>query len=156
MIRAVPESFFSWDFALYRGDARLGVIEDRLLGGRAVLRIGREIYAMGRDGWFGKTYRLGSSDGMIATARRRSVFRWRLEVCFGGRDAVLCRARSSARDVALVEGELQLGAIRFEGWLTRRTIIDLPDSVPVPVQAFLFWLVMLVWRRACRPVPRID
>ena len=31
---------------------------------------------------------------------------------------------------------------------TPRRTIDLPDDIVLPVKTFLFWLVVLMWRRA--------
>jgi hypothetical protein len=41
-----------------------------------------------------------------------------------------------------------LGRIEPKGALTRRTTIDLPEELPLPMQAFCFWLVLVLWNRA--------
>jgi hypothetical protein len=34
--------------------------------------------------------------------------------------------------------------------LRRKAIIELPESLSLPVQVFFFWLVLVLWRRAAQ------
>jgi hypothetical protein len=41
----------------------------------------------------------------------------------------------------------QLGLIEPQGLLTRKAAISLPDTIPLPIQIFVIWLVLVSWKR---------
>jgi hypothetical protein len=51
------------------------------------------------------------------------------------------------RAFALMDGEREIGAISPESTWTRRATADLSPDLPVPIQAFVIWLVILLWKR---------
>jgi hypothetical protein len=47
----------------------------------------------------------------------------------------------------LFQGDIEVGSIRPEGYLSRKAAVSLPGDMPMPVQVFVMWLVILLWRR---------
>ena len=83
----------------------------------------------------------------LARATKPSAFRDTMIVHYGGRDYTLLKPSIWRRTFALLDGERQIGAISPESAWTRRATADLPPDVPVPIQAFVVWLVILLWKR---------
>jgi hypothetical protein len=46
-----------------------------------------------------------------------------------------------------MENGAPVGTIARTGFFRAKRTADLPDDLPLEVQAFLIWLVLLVWRR---------
>jgi len=59
----------------------------------------------------------------------------------GGKTYVLRPASLFSSRYVLLDNGQRVGEIRSEGIWGNRFVIDLPDAIPVPVQAFLFWTV---------------
>jgi hypothetical protein len=45
---------------------------------------------------------------------------------------------------------VQVGRISPVSWFGWQAAIDLPSDIPPPAQLVLFWLVLVLWRRADR------
>ena len=46
-----------------------------------------------------------------------------------------------------MDGDRQIGAISPENAWTRRATADLSPDLPMPIQVFVIWLVILLWKR---------
>jgi hypothetical protein len=51
------------------------------------------------------------------------------------------------REIGLFEAGIQIGHIFPTGIMSNRAVLDLPNDVPIRIQFFLFWLVVVLWRR---------
>jgi hypothetical protein len=47
-----------------------------------------------------------------------------------------------------LEGGKQIGSVYPEHALTRKAVIDFPEEIPLVVRVFMFWLVVILWKRA--------
>jgi len=65
----------------------------------------------------------------------------------GGKTYTLRPASLFSRRYLLLDNDQPIGEIRPEGFWGVRFVIDLPDVIPVPVQAFLFWVVRTIRER---------
>ena len=51
------------------------------------------------------------------------------------------------RGFVLMDGERQIGTMSPESMWTRSATADLPPDWPMPIKAFVIWLVIILWKR---------
>lgn len=150
MLSAAPSHWYSWDFTVYQGDRAVAVIDSATLREAGTLEIEGEQYELGREGLMSGRFTLHKGGWLVAAAEKPSALFRQFEVTHQSRTYTL-RAPSAVRRTFVLEQEGRiLGTIAPEGLISRRMRIDLPDALPLPVQTFLAWLVILMWRRAAR------
>lgn len=149
MIDAVPAAWFSSKFKLVRDGREVGLLEPAALSERATFAVKDVAFEFYREGLVGD-FVLAFEDAALARADKPSALTRRFVVIVEDRRYVL--EAESALQRAFVfrnEGdEAVRGRIAPKGALTRKATIDLPDDLPLPVQAFCFWLVLVLWNRA--------
>jgi hypothetical protein len=147
-MRARPKHLFSWGFDLYLDGAFLVGFDTSWLreGGRFTYE-GREC-RLSREGLWSGDFLLTADEQVLARATKESAWVRRFIVRTGQRELMLTAASAFARSFRLVEGAALVGAIKPDHFFTRGCTLELPDYLPVPVRVFLFWLVVLMWRRA--------
>lgn len=144
---ATPSNMMSWNFHLTDGQ-----------GADIHLNVGwfREQCAFECDGVryqaFHKGFMTGSyvlSDGAntVAAAYKRMLSR-AFDVETRNHSLRLVPATMFTRGFELYESGCRVGEIRPNHVFTRSTTIDVHADITVPEAVFLFWLVMLTWRRA--------
>jgi hypothetical protein len=92
-------------------------------------------------------FHLDSGGSRIADAELGGTFFRRFLVHAGAKTYTLKVASWSGRSFALMENEVEVGRIARAGFFTARCRAELPDDLPLPVQAFLIWVVLVTWRR---------
>jgi hypothetical protein len=65
----------------------------------------------------------------------------------GGREYTLRKPSIWRRTFVLMEGDRQIGSIAPDSAWTRRATVDLPADWPMPLKAFVIWLVIILWKR---------
>jgi hypothetical protein len=55
--------------------------------------------------------------------------------------------RATSGGFVLTCNGVERGLIAKKGWLSRQATADLPDDLPLPVNLFLIWLSLLMWKR---------
>ncbi len=148
MITAVPIRWYSRTIRLQRDGNIIAELE-RPLVRRGRIRIGNDVHGVRWRGVFRRSYILEGNGRLIAEATML-LLRARCEVMAGDRQLVL-RATSLTRlEFKVMHGDLQIGSIRRRSLMSRSAIVDVPDDLPVPIQAFLTFLVYAYWRRRGR------
>jgi hypothetical protein len=148
MLRAVPKHWFSWDFSVFDDGEPVAMIRVPWFGERAEFHIQGETYEACLEGWGGSgQFVLRDGSTVLARAEKPTAFRWRFRIeSEDGRFEL--RSVSLLRAFGLFQNETQTGSICLDKrFFTRRTTIDLPNTVLLPVQIFLFWLVLVLRRR---------
>ena len=147
-IRARPRHLFSWGFDLHFDDASVVGFDVAWLreAGRFDW-MGTE-YELRREGpWVGN-FLLMANGQVLARATKDSVFARRFTVHIDGRELTLRAAAWLVRRFELIEEQSMVGEVTPDHFLTRSCTAQFPQDLSVPVQVFLFWLVVLMWRRA--------
>ena len=150
MLRAIPRSLFSWDFSVLEDDVEVAGLEVSWMRERGTLDIKGTEYNLYRQGWLSGLFVLESEGTVLAQADKPNAFTRRFEVTFGHHTLSLAAQSPFTRAFGVYDGESQVGSIYPDYWFTRKTTIDLPDDIILPVKTFLFWLVVLMWRRAAK------
>ena len=147
-IEARPKHLFSWGFELRTSDGFLTTMDVSWLQGRGAFPWGGVDYALGRESWPMGDFLLQSQGNAVARAAKVSPFLRSFRVQLDTRDLVFKAASPFTRRFILIENADVIGQIAPNHPFTRSSVIELPDNLDVPVQVFLFWLAVLMWRRA--------
>lgn len=147
MLLAKPSHIASRTFEIRDADRQIGrlCIGWFLDDGSITLR-GQEL-RLRRRGLFSGSFEVASAGNVIATATKPSALRNRFEIEFGKVNVVLERAGLVSRSFLIRRGNAVLGRISPAHALSRRAAIDLPRDWPPALQLFLFWLVLIIWKR---------
>ena len=133
---------------MQRGVDVIAEIDPAYFGEGAEVSVAGETYTLTRDSILGGTFALRSGDRVVATARKPSAFIRTFEVDLSGRRFELKAVSVWRREFGLFEGGVQIGRTAPASWFGRAAVIDLPDEFPLPEQVFLFWLMLIMWRRS--------
>jgi hypothetical protein len=147
MLEAVPKNIFAINFYLQQQNELLGEVDSSLLREKAQLQLKDGTYLLYREGHFSGDFVLERDGTVIARASKPSALYNTFEVELPDRRLVLRKLSAWSRPFGLFDGEKQIGSIYPLGVFTYRTNIDLPADWPLPMRAFLFWLVCIIWKR---------
>lgn len=148
MLHALPTSWFSSSFQITRDGEEVGHLVLTRLRETATFTVNDVEFKFYREGLVSGDFVLDFQGSAIAVAQKPSAFRQRFTVSFKEHDYVLAAASAMGRAFVLRAGEEEVGHIRPFNMLSRKAEVDLPDEVPLPVQAFCLWLVLVLWQRA--------
>jgi hypothetical protein len=148
MLKAVPKSIFSWDFTVSLAGQPIAEVDTLWFREKAEMFVDGQRYGVYRERWMSGLFVLESGAGVLATAEKPSAFFRSFKVHYGSRRFQLEALSPFTRSFSLAEGVTPVGTIRPVFWLSRTTTIDLPNDIVLPVQVFMFWLVLILWRRA--------
>lgn len=149
MLVAVPVSLFSWEFRLLGEDRQeVARVRHRAFEKSGWVRVGEVEYQIAPEPR-SLTWSLRAGEER-PEARFRMVGGWkRWDVTWGGHSLELVRRPSfgGIRTEAIRAGTV-VGFVGSIDYLTRRVRIDLPDDVPLTVQAAAVWMLIMLRRRA--------
>jgi hypothetical protein len=149
MIDAAPLAWYSSKFKLFRDGREVGLLKPGLLTERATFEVKDVTFEFYREGWV-SDFVLEFEGATLARADKPSALTRRFVLTIEGQCYVL-EAESAWRRAFRLRAEHDeevLGRIAPKSPFTRRATLDLPEDLPLPVQAFCFWLVVVLWNRA--------
>jgi hypothetical protein len=147
-MRARPKHLFSWGFDLdLDGTPLVGFDMAWVREGGRFTWAGRE-YRLAREGAWSGDFLLTADEQVLARATKDSPFVRRFAVHVDGRELALQAAAWFTSRFELIEGDTMVGRVVRDHLFTRACTVEFPPDLDVPVQVFLFWLVVLLWRRA--------
>ncbi len=147
MLRAIPVSWFSWDFNIFNDDKPLALIDQAWVREAGELVLDGARYKVYREGYFGGAFVLEADGGVVARAVKPSAWRRAFEVEHGNKRYTLKAKSSWGRSFELLDGLTTIGSMRPDSCFTRKAGADFPDSIPLPVRIFMVWLTLLMWKR---------
>ena len=147
-IQAKPKHLFSWGFVLSVNHNHLVTMDVSFIreGGQFIWN--NNTYQLSREGFYCGDFLLLKDNEIIARASKPNPFTRRFVLGIGNREIVLAANSPFTRCFHLTENNMTIGSISPNHPFTRRTTIELPDDMDIPIQVFIFWLVVLMWRRA--------
>lgn len=146
MLEAVPRGFPPLRCEILENGRPVAGLRLGHLFAAGEIAVGGERFAIEREGWRGAALR-DRGGALLARARRTGVLGRSFEVEHQGRRWTLAAGPMRRRFTLHEAGERRAGEIAARGAFRRRAIGDLPESLPLPVRAFLLWLVLRTWRR---------
>jgi len=147
MLEAIPKSIFSYNFDLQQQNQLLGEVDTSLWREKGRLELEDGTYHLYREGHFSGDFVLEHNGSVIARAAKPSALYNTFKVDLPDRQVVLRKLSAWNRRFGVFDGEKQVGSIYPLGLFTRRTNIDLPSDLPLPIRGFLFWLALIIWKR---------
>ena len=133
-------------YTLTRDGAEIGQIDCGGIGRTAAISAGGATYTPVTDSVIRGKFHLEKNGTLLASVQSAGFWRRRFNVQAGAKSCTLS-ALWSGRSFALMQNDTEVGRIGATGFLGSKGKAELPDDLPLEVQAFLIWLVILTWRR---------
>lgn len=146
MLQAAPKGMFSNDYVMTSHDGRLAEIDVSNWRERAEFVVDGRTYRLAREGRAG-AFQLLDGDTVVARAEKPSAFSSQFNLYSGNETLVLRKLSMWSRGFGLYHGDREIGRIAPTGAFSRKAAVQLPEEWPLPVQVFVFWLVLVIWRR---------
>jgi hypothetical protein len=148
LIEFAPNSLFTIrHYTLSRGGVEIGRIDFGRIRAPASIVIGDASFNPVRDGVLRKTFHLEGNGAQLASAVPAGASYRRFTVQAGSRTYALAVTSWSGRSFTLTDNGAAVGTIARNGFFTTKCTAELPDDLPLEVQAFLIWLVLTTWHR---------
>ena len=147
MLQLVPNGWLGWNFdVLDNGDKIAEIKTSSLPDSGTFLLDGGDLRAC-REGLFSGDYFLESGGQRVARAQKPSAFRSSFEITEADKIYTLKKESLVGRSFVLLQGDIAVGAIRSEGYFGRKASVSMPEVMSLPVQLFIIWLTILLWKR---------
>ena len=147
MLEAIPKNVFSTNYVIRVPGRTPAMLDVSLWRERAELEMDGAVHRFYREHLLGGAFLLERAGVVVARAVKPSAFRARFDVEIGGRPFIVRKTSIWRRHFGVFSGEQQIGAVRPAGFFTRRALIELPADWPLAHEVFVFWLVLIIWRR---------
>lgn len=148
MLRARPNSFFSWKFTIFdEADRNIAGIDIGWVREAGEVHLDGKTCRIYREHLFGGAFVLEEDGKEVARAEKPSALLRSFTLRHGEKQYILQAASPVVRTFVLSENDHPIGSIRPENALTRKALIDLPAVMPLPVRIFIVWLVLVLWKR---------
>jgi hypothetical protein len=149
MLRAIPKGWWTLKYELLENDEAVGLVEFNFGSEGAKIHVRDDTYEVRSKGWFSREYFFETAERRFIASAVNPVFSGRFEVHFDNRLYSLQKDKGLLNTTyVLIDGDDVIGSISRDGIFSRKSTIDIPDRFPLPIQAFIFWLVALLWKRA--------
>jgi hypothetical protein len=147
MLHALPTSWLSSHFRLESDGRDIGRLALAAIRERATFTVKDVEFSFYRESMAGD-FVLDFQGSVLARAQKTSVLKRQFTLTFEDQSYTLSASSAFGRAFVLSEGEAEVGRVRPLKMFSNKAEIDLPDAVPLPVQVFCFWLVVVLWKRA--------
>lgn len=148
VLHAKPQGLFSLVTLLKQNGEEVAAINLKVLREAGTLSVADRSYSMEREGRLSGDFILKDGAGtVIVRANKPSIWKNRYVVTFGNLKFELAKTSAWKQGFSLLWNGDSLGTIHRPRWYSREAEIALPDSLPLEVRAFVFWLVMVQWNR---------
>ena len=149
----LPQGFFSRHFNLVRGGELVAALRMSFWTEGCEFAIAGHEFAIRRVSLWKDGFQLFAGDQCVCEVKRNFWSR-RFELSATLDDSnmkwVLQRAGWFTRNFQLLANEREVGTVRPVGWCTRQRVADFDEEVPLPVQVFAIFLVLVVSQRQQR------
>lgn len=144
VLTARPRRWYSSDYRILDGDVEIASLRVKLFRDTGIFQVEGEDYQINVEGFLKGRFELRQGPTILAKAEKT---RRKFEIRTSGHRMTLESNGILGRswDLHVMTGPI--GSIRALGWLNNAAEADLPDELPLPLRIFLFYLVLLTWRR---------
>ncbi|MGD9128619.1 MAG: hypothetical protein PVH19_14680 [Planctomycetia bacterium] len=150
MLIAKPRHWFSWCFHILDEEGNLLTdISQHWFREQGEFSIGEYTFQLQRDSMWDGLFSLRENDSVLVSAQKTSMFLRSFEVQIGNTFYTLKAENAFTRKFVLRDQEGRYwGEVRPKHPFTRRSEISFSNEFPVAIRVFLFWLALILWRRA--------
>jgi hypothetical protein len=138
----------SGDFILSHQGRDVALLDVATFREAARIEIDGEELGFEREGRRSGAFLLRRGDEVLARAVKPGVFKNRFELEAAGERYEVAKVSWWGREFEVLAQGRRIGGIRPAGVFTRRARVELPPDWPLPLQVFVFWLVLVLWNRA--------
>ena len=147
MLRAVPKHWFSSAYKVLEHNTAIAVIDPSWWREAGDLTINGARYRVYREGLMSGAFVLEQGSSILARAEKPSALYRSFLVEYDGVKYTLEAESVMYRKFALSVDGKQIGSVYPEHALTRKAVIDFPHEIALAVRIFMFWLVLIIWKR---------
>jgi len=147
MLHAKPRSLFSDSYEVAGPHGLVAAVNISWFKEGGSFRLDGEKYVVGRQGMMRGAFFVNRDGKTIAAAVKPSAFKRCFEVGCGERELKLAAARPFGRKFTLSEGRKIVGSVSPVSVWSRSAKADFPAEISLPVQVFMIWLVLVLWKR---------
>lgn len=147
VLEITPRSWLSWKFDVVEDGTVIAQLEMSSWRERGEIVLHDVAFELYRDGMTGP-FVLESNDVIYASAVKESVLRNSFAIELADRTFRLQKKSAFSRTFVLLEDGVEIGRMNPMKSLSRKAQATFPEGVPLGVQVFLVWLVLIVWKRA--------
>ena len=147
MLRAVPKNWFSWKFEIFDGEVCVANLDLAWFREEVEFAIQGRTFEIGREGVMSSVFLLREDGRTIASATKTNSFKETFDVVFDQTGYILQRNMRGYRKFELADGSQVVGSIHPVHCIGRKAIVELPEYLPLEVQVFIAWLVIMLWKR---------
>ncbi len=149
-LRIIPQGWLSRDFRVLEGGVELAVIDKSWLGESGAFTIYGKTYTVARTSVLRGTFTLEHNGRVLAEAVKPSPFLRSFEITANGDRYSLRAVSPFRRKFLLLRRGSVLGEIEPVSLFGREAVARLPKEMPTPLQLFVVYLVLVLWRRSRR------
>lgn len=143
----VPKGWYSWDFHVREDGREVALIDKEWFRERATFALEGVTYEVRRTSILRGTFALERGGRLLAEATKTSIFRRAFDVRVGA-DRYRLQSRSAfRREFRLLRGGVPVGVFRPVSLFRREATARFPASLPLQVDLFLVFLVLVLWKR---------
>lgn len=150
MLEARPISIFSLDFSIEAEGRQIALLDVAFWREAGEVSIEGQPYRLYREGLMSGAFVLESAGKTIIRAIKPSALWSQFELELNGHRYSLKRDSIFGKSFSVLQGGVDgvvVGSVRRAAMFSRRSVINLPPDWPVPIQIFVFWLVLIIWKR---------
>ena len=147
MLEATPKNWFSWNYTISDDSKKIADLDMSSWREKGELRIDGVSYVVRRKGFLSSTILLELNNTELAKASRSSVFRRSFSLEIEGKRYEIKRKSLLRRTIVLTNDLGAIGSVSPRSFLSRRTNVDLPENIDLPIRMFILWLALLLWKR---------
>ena len=142
-----PTGWASWNARITAGDAEVTHLSISFLKNRGEFRLDGEDYVIQPRSFWRTSADLKRGSTVVARAEKPSLFRRQFQVSSAGHRMVLESRSWRGREYVLRVGGREAGRVTREGLTGRKIRLEFPEEVPVLLQVFLAYLVLVQVKR---------
>lgn len=144
MLEASPQGISGVDVEVTADGVALATIDGSIWSGAGTIFVDGAQYQFHRQGLTGMAL---TRDGTAIAEASHELLHRTWTVTFGDRSIVLRPALIVGRTYDVLEDLVEVGDVTPKGILDRGLTANLPGEIPNPVQVFIVYVVLTVWRR---------
>jgi hypothetical protein len=147
-LTCLPQSICSWNYLVTISDSDVEAsVEFNFMSEQGNITFQSGYYDI-KHTWLSGEWSLESDGRVIVIAIKPNPLTRFFVVSYDGRELVLKAMSPFGRSFVIEQDNRVLGMIEPMHTFTRRATIDCSSSVAIPIQLFMFWLTVLMWKRA--------
>jgi hypothetical protein len=144
-----PCGLLSKTYVISANGSPIGEVDSSAMREQATVKLGDMVYAASRESVLSGAFFLEADGQRLASAEKPSALRSSFNVRIGGKAYVFEQPKKLfARNFVLSDNGREIGSVVTKGLTRSQATATFPDDLPPHGQAFLIWLVIVIWNRA--------